>query len=479
MDLLVISTPKVADLLISLVLCCTFLWKISSSRKNRVPDIPGPTRFPIVGCLGSLPTQNPELVLDRWARCYGPLYSVWLGNQQFVIISDSTIVKDLLVTRGAIFSSRRDNFIKCQIILKGCAITASPFNNLWKQHRRVAVKWLNRSAIEECSDDIILECTCMLREIFVQGLNASPVDPFSAINRYTANIILKMVFSRGSESLTPAEYEALRGVIREFFDCTDPLSNAVDCIPLLQTLPNRLTRRAQKVHQGLVDILGGMMDGVEKRLLMGEDVPDCLAKELLQGHKDGIYNRLDMIMLCTAFIVPGIGSITPILQSFINVIANQPEAQERAGEELDRIVGRNRLPTVKDEKNLPYVVSIIKYTINRDPHIYPEPDLFKPERHLNTHTPPTEDHQRPVERNNWTFGAGRRICPGEGLSEREIFLAVSYILWAFIIQRAQGGSGAILKGDNFGGGRSPPKNQIKMVPRHNMVAEVVGSSSVR
>ncbi|KXN84343.1 Cytochrome P450 1A2, partial [Leucoagaricus sp. SymC.cos] len=432
--------------------------------------------------LGSLPTQNPELVLDRWARCYGPLYSVWLGNQQFVIISDSTIVKDLLVTRGAIFSSRRDNFIKCQIILKGRAITASPFDDLWKQHRRAAIKWLNRSAIEECSDDIIFECTCMLREILVQGLNVSPVDSFSAINRYTANIVLKMVFSHGSENLAPAEYEELLGVIREFFDCTDPLSNAVDCIPLLQILPNRLTRRAQNVHQRLVDILGGMMDGVEKRLLIEEDVPDCLAKELLQGHKDGIYNRLDMIMLCTAFIVPGIGSITPVLQSFINVMADHPEAQECAHEELDRIVGRDRLPTVKDEKDLPYVVSITKvspYTINRDPQIYPEPDLFKPERHLNTHTSSTEDHQRPVERRDWTFGAGRRICPGEGLSEREIFLAVSCILWAFTIQRGQGGSGEILKGDDFGGGRSPPKNQIKMVPRHNMVAEVVGSSLVR
>ena len=31
-----------------------------------------------------------------------------------------------------------------------------------------------------------------------------------------------------------------------------------------------------------------------------------------------------------------------------------PEVQQRAQEELDRVVGRDRLPTVEDEKDLPY-----------------------------------------------------------------------------------------------------------------------------
>ena len=39
-----------------------------------------------------------------------------------------------------------------------------------------------------------------------------------------------------------------------------------------------------------------------------------------------------------------------------------PESQKKAQDELDRVVGRDRLPTIEDEKNLPYChVSIIKY----------------------------------------------------------------------------------------------------------------------
>jgi hypothetical protein len=36
------------------------------------------------------------------------------------------------------------------------------------------------------------------------------------------------------------------------------------------------------------------------------------------------------------------------------------EAQKKAQEELDRVIGRERLPTWGDEKNLPYVRSLIK-----------------------------------------------------------------------------------------------------------------------
>ena len=44
-------------------------------------------------------------MLDYWYKKFGPLYSLWLGNQLFVIISDPGIAKDLFVTNGSVFSS--------------------------------------------------------------------------------------------------------------------------------------------------------------------------------------------------------------------------------------------------------------------------------------------------------------------------------------------------------------------------------------
>jgi Cytochrome P450 len=75
--------------------------------------------------------RRPERVLRTWSMTYGPLFSVWMGNQLFVVISDVRIAKDLLVSNGAIFSSRKQYFIKSQTILRGRAITSTAYNDKW------------------------------------------------------------------------------------------------------------------------------------------------------------------------------------------------------------------------------------------------------------------------------------------------------------------------------------------------------------
>lgn len=44
-------------------------------------------------------------------------------------------------------------------------------------------------------------------------------------------------------------------------------------------------------------------------------------------------------------------------------------------------------------------------------------------------------------RDQFTFGAGRRICPGMHVAERSLFLGISRILWAFNITPAKDPNG--------------------------------------
>jgi hypothetical protein len=56
---------------------------------------------------------------------------MWLGNQLFVVISDPQIAKDLMVTNGAVFSSRKENFIKSQTIFACRGVTAMAYGDKW------------------------------------------------------------------------------------------------------------------------------------------------------------------------------------------------------------------------------------------------------------------------------------------------------------------------------------------------------------
>lgn len=82
---------------------------------------------------GSFPflTRYPELSLDYWYKKYGNLYSFRLGSTLVVAISDPGVVKDLMVTNGAIFSSRKDMFVKAQTIFLRRAITSTCYNDSW------------------------------------------------------------------------------------------------------------------------------------------------------------------------------------------------------------------------------------------------------------------------------------------------------------------------------------------------------------
>ena len=93
--------------------------------KHGHPIPPGPPiRYPFLG-------RHSERSLRAWSVTYGPLFSLWMGNQLFVVISDARIAKDLLVSNSAIFSSRMQYFIKCQTILRGRGITVTAYNDKW------------------------------------------------------------------------------------------------------------------------------------------------------------------------------------------------------------------------------------------------------------------------------------------------------------------------------------------------------------
>jgi hypothetical protein len=120
--------------------------KLADKNGNPIPN--GPTGIPILGSFlylffctcrlmnrlqDSFPflTHYSELTLRHWAKIFGLLYSMWLENQLFVVVSDPNIAKDLMVTNGAIFSSRKEMFIKSQTVFARRGITATPYNDRW------------------------------------------------------------------------------------------------------------------------------------------------------------------------------------------------------------------------------------------------------------------------------------------------------------------------------------------------------------
>ena len=70
------------------------------------------------------------------------------------------------------------------------------------------------------------------------------------------------------------------------------------------------------------------------------------------------------------------------------------------------------------------------------------------------------------------FGAGRRICPGMIVAEREIWLTISRMLWAFEMTEIPSKPIDLNEYDGLSG-RSPVPFEIMVKPRHHMVEKLL------
>ena len=121
-------TPKLFYPLLVVILayCVSFCIRSNITNENGYAIPPGPLlRYASLG-------KYPERALHAWAQKYGPLFSLFMGNQLFIVISDPQIVHDLLVKNGKIFSSRKEYFIKTKTILHGRGITSTPYGDTWQ-----------------------------------------------------------------------------------------------------------------------------------------------------------------------------------------------------------------------------------------------------------------------------------------------------------------------------------------------------------
>lgn len=73
-------------------------------RRSTLP--PGPFPWPILGNLLQLDPVQPQKTCQKWSKVYGPVFTVWLGSQPMVMVTDYELMKDALTKHGDQLSQR-------------------------------------------------------------------------------------------------------------------------------------------------------------------------------------------------------------------------------------------------------------------------------------------------------------------------------------------------------------------------------------
>ncbi|KAF3025776.1 hypothetical protein E8E14_014521 [Neopestalotiopsis sp. 37M] len=423
---------------------------------------PGPPTLPIIGNLHQIPQKKQHLQFERWAREYGPIYSLMLGTKVMIVLNSDVCVKDLVDKRGAIYSSRPDLYIGQHVLSGGLRILFMPTLDVWKMARKAAHRVLNITAARTYVPYQDLENKAML-----VGFLDSPGDFVEHIRRYTASLTTQMTFGFRTTSIQNSDF-------KEAFDIFDRSSELIgsrmagllDLLPALRRIPAALLpikKEAQKIHQREIHLFrrlflqtkGRMHAGTaKKKEAISDDLAAYLGGSLLQA---------------------GSETTASILVGFVQAMTIFPEIAIKAQEELDRICG-DRMPDLNDVPDLPYVRACIKeslrwmpgfmlgvphavtqddvymgyqipagamviinaWAIQNDPKRHPCPRRFEPMRYWGDDQTSIDasNNPDPAKRDHFVFGAGRRKCQGMHIADRSLFLAVARLLWAFQFKRA-------------------------------------------
>ncbi|EJF56272.1 cytochrome P450 [Dichomitus squalens LYAD-421 SS1] len=408
---------------------------------------PGPRQQPLVGNLKDIPSGGNEWdAYEALGKKCGSdvVYFNALGSH-LVVLNKFEAARELLDKKGSIYSSRPRLVMINELWGWDWNLIMMPLGKAFQAYRKVVQQEFQPSVVAESHRIIMARETIAM----LGRLMKTPDHLPEHLKQMAGATIMAITYGHHVTSADD-EFVALAEAVREHAEKT-PGSSIVDVIPLLKYLPSwfpgaQFQRDAEIMRRLSLDMRLAPYNAVKKLIDYGTAVPSIITRLIqsespLEGVPAGEFamNAAGVIYSATV----------SALLNFALAMSLYPEVQERAQQDLDRVVGRDRLPTFEDRQELPYVSNLVKETLRwkavsplallltarcnsamlHDESVYTSPHEFDPNRYNPTPKRPTGE----PDPSRAAFGFGRRICPGRYFADDALFLAIACMLHVFKI----------------------------------------------
>ncbi|KAG2099581.1 cytochrome P450 [Suillus discolor] len=438
-----------------IILASVWIVKQRYQAARRLPLPPGPPGRWLLG--NAMPKSYAPFQFAKWTEQYGPVFSLKQGHRIFVIIGRHQAAVDIMEKEGANLADRPRSIAVHETLSDGLGVLFEGSGERLRRLRRVLHAGL-QPKVAETYEPIQ---TRHAKNLVLDILN-DPKNHQGYAMRYSASVVMSFTYGKITPtSYTDPEIVAVNQSLAHFGEAMKPGAYLVDMYPILRFIPGYLSQ-LKTWHKEERALYERQLDGVRRQMREGTARPS-FAKLVLEHQTQ--YQLEDQEVAYLAGVIFGAASDTTAsaITFMMMAAATHTDAQARVQEELDNVVGRTRLPTFADQEMLPQVTAFIleslrwrpvtlggfahratkdiiwnnylipagatvignHWAIANDPEVFPEPHRFNPQRWIDDAGRVRGDLKF------FTFGFGRRVCPGQHVANRSVFINTALILWAF------------------------------------------------
>ncbi|XP_043782422.1 cytochrome P450 2C9-like isoform X2 [Cervus elaphus] len=351
------------DLAVALVLClcCLLLlslWK-QSSGKGKLP--PGPTPLPILGNILQLYVKDISKSLTNLSKVYGPVFTLYFGMKPTVVLHGYEVVKEAMIDLGEEFS-RRGSYPVIQRATKGYGIAFSN-GKIWKETRRFSLMTLRNFGMGKRSieDRVQEEARCLVEEL--RKTNGSPCDPTFILGCAPCNVICSIIFRNHFDYKDQIFLDLMERLNENIRILGSPWLQLCSFFPaLLDYIPGKHKKffenfaclksyvlEKTREHQASLDINDP------------QDFIDCfLIKMEQEKHNQELeYTVENLANTVLDLFAAGTETMSTTLRYGLLLLLKHPEVMAKVQKEIDRVIGRHRIPCMQDRSHMPYTDAVI------------------------------------------------------------------------------------------------------------------------